>query len=225
MANPRTPQRAVIALQSADDIIDFARRSFVPLHIEGRKNVHREKWQLSRYLVALRKRFQFPVRVTLAFPGESPDFVLEFPTGTVGLEVTEATTTEFHDQLEFSEKHGSYPGESDPEKPLVDLGWAGDSPETTNAALVIAAIRDKARGLATGTWRIADHQELLIYCENLPGPAVRNHDLISRVRAKLSDALSEAPELRAFRRISLIAGGNLIFEIAGECSELPISVS
>ena len=100
-----------------------------------------ERWQLSRYLFALRDRVELPVTAILALPGESPDFVLEFATKTVGLEVTEATTTEFHDQLEYSERHGSYPGENDPDtqKLFVDPGWIGDSPETTNAALVMTS--------------------------------------------------------------------------------------
>ncbi|MGO9605413.1 MAG: hypothetical protein ACLQAT_18830 [Candidatus Binataceae bacterium] len=204
--------------------MDFARHSVVPPHIEGRQNVDREKWQLSRYLLALKDRLPLPVTAIMALPGESPDFVLEFATEAVGLEVTEATTTEFHNQLEYSERHGSYPDENDldQEKPFVDLGWIGDSPETTNAALVMASIRDKARSIAKGTWRGADHQDLLIYCENAPGPGVRNRDLIARVRPQLLEAMNREPELRAFRRISLIAGGKLIFDIAGECAQLSI---
>jgi len=55
------PTRAVIKLESAEDLVDFARRSVVPLHIEGRKNIDRERWQLSRYLFALRDHVELPV--------------------------------------------------------------------------------------------------------------------------------------------------------------------
>jgi hypothetical protein len=58
------------------------------------------------------------------------------------------------------------------------------------------------------------NQDLLIYCENAPGPAVENRDLIARVRSNLNALQSDAA-LRAFRQISLIARGKLIFDVAG----------
>jgi len=113
--------------------LDFARRSIVPLHIRGRKDVDRENWCLSRYLLAVKDRLSFPIVATHALPGESPDFVPESGRQTFGVEITEATTMEFHDQLEISEILGSY---SDPNDP----GWGGGQPEETNAALVMASV-------------------------------------------------------------------------------------
>ena len=113
--------------------LDFARRSVVPLHIKGRKDVDRENWCLSRYLLAVKDRLSFPIVATHALPGESPDFVPESGRQTFGVEITEATTMEFHDQLEISEILGSY---SDPNDP----GWGGGQPEETNAALVMASV-------------------------------------------------------------------------------------
>lgn len=214
------PQLAPVVISFRDDVIDFARRSVVPLHIEGRRNIDRENWSLSRYFLALEAagRLEFPISAVHAPPFQSPDFVLAFTSNTVGLEITEATTTGFHNhQLVISERRGSYSDDNDP-------GWIGDSPETTNAALVISKIRDKARGLATGTWNAADHQDLLIYCDNAPGPGVETRDLISRVRSQLLEAVKQEPEIRAFRHISLIAQDKLIFDVVDACVELRIPV-
>ena len=91
----KTPEpRIVLSLCNREELLEFARRAVVPLHIEGRKNIDREMWVLSRYLLALTKphRIEIPMTVSHALPGESPDFVIEFDGKTVGLEVTEATT-------------------------------------------------------------------------------------------------------------------------------------
>ena len=177
-------------------------------------------WSLSRYLLALAEhvRLEFPISVSHAQPGESPDFVLESYGQTVGLEVTEATTSKFHKQLEIAERSadGIY---FDP----LDPGWLGDSPERFNAELVVAAIRRKAASLAKGSWRTARHQDLLIYCENAPGPGVKNRDLIARVGPALVNMCESDAALPTFRHISLIAGGKVIFDVAGECAEMSIS--
>jgi hypothetical protein len=213
--------RIVLSLRNREELLEFVRRAVVPLHIEGRRNIDREVWSLFRYLFALGEhdRVEFPVSVSYAVPGESPDFVLEFAGQMVGLEVTEATTSKFHEQLEMAEQSidGIY---FDP----LDPGWMGDSPERVNSELVVTAILGKAASLAKGGWRTAQNQDLLIYCENAPGPGVKNSDLLARVRPVLVNLLQSDAALRAFRYISLIAGGKLIFDVVGECSETPISI-
>jgi len=213
--------RIVLSLRDREELLGFARRAVVPLHIEGRKNIDREVWSLSRYLFALTEhgRIEFPICASYALPSESPDFVLEFAGQTIGLEVTDATTSKFHEQLEMAEKSddGIY---FDPLGP----GWAGDSPERVNSELIVAVIRRKAASLAKGAWRTVQNQDLLIYCENAPGPGVKNNDLLARVRPVLVNMRQSDAALRAFRHISLIAGGKLIFDVSGECAEVPISI-
>ena len=41
------------SFRGSEELLTFARRAVVPLHIEGRKNIDREVWSLSRYLLAL----------------------------------------------------------------------------------------------------------------------------------------------------------------------------
>jgi len=205
--------RKTITLADAKSVREFARNSVVPLHIDGRQNVDREMYSLSRYLLARVGRLSFPISAIHALPGESPDFVLEANGKLVGVEITEASTSEFHDQLVISELEGEYLDHLAP-------GWPGDTPLITNASLVVSFIRDKAQSLAGGKWRSADYHELLIYCENAPGPGVENSDLIPHVRNQL--AAVREPHVSGFRRISLIARGELIFDILGDCERLKI---
>lgn len=210
---PAHAARKTITLADAESVREFARNSVVPLHIEGRQNVDREMYSLSRYLLARVGRLNFPISAIHALPGESPDFVLEGKGTLVGLEITEATTSEFHDQLVISELEGEYLDHLSP-------GWPGETPLITNASLVVSSIRDKAQSLAGGRWRSADYHELLIYCENAPGPGVENLDLIPHVRNQL--AAGREPHVSGFRKISLIASGELIFDLLGECERLRI---
>ena len=205
--------RKTITLADAKSVREFARNSVVPLHIDGRQNVDREMYSLSRYLLARVGRLSFPISAIHALPGESPDFVLEVKGERVGVEITEATTSEFHDQLVISELEGEYLDYQGP-------GWPGETPLTTNASLVVSSILDKAQGLASGKWRFADYHELLIYAENAPGPGVENADLILHVGNQL--AAARDPHVSGFHRISLIARGELIFDILGDCERLKI---
>jgi hypothetical protein len=68
----------------------------------------------------------FPISAIHALPGESPDFVLEANGKLFGVEITEASTSEFHDQLVISELEGEYLDHLAP-------GWPGDTPLITNA--------------------------------------------------------------------------------------------
>jgi hypothetical protein len=178
-------EREVISPPNRPTLKEFARKSVVPPQIEGRQNKDRENWCLSRYILALesRGRLTLPLSVTRAFSGEAPDSVITGTTDPLGVEITDATTSEVYEDLKRAEES--------PSRVYIDMtapGWAGDSPERTNAQLVLAWIEDKVLSLSSGRWLEAAYYDLVVYCDNLPGPGVDDHELISRVCGLLAAA-------------------------------------
>ena len=65
----------------------------VPPRTQGRTTEHTETWVACRFLatIAGTDRVRFPLRVE---PGDRPDLVLSLPTGRIGIELTEAISTD-----------------------------------------------------------------------------------------------------------------------------------
>ena len=65
----------------------------VPPRTQGRTTSHRETWVTCRFLatIAGTDLLEFPLRVE---PGDRPDLVLSLPTGRIGIELTEAISTD-----------------------------------------------------------------------------------------------------------------------------------
>ena len=65
----------------------------VPGRTQGRTTTHTETWVACRFLatIAGSELLQFPVHVE---PGDRPDLVLSVPAGLIGIELTEAISTD-----------------------------------------------------------------------------------------------------------------------------------
>ena len=65
----------------------------VPPRTQGRTTSHTETWVACRFLstIAGTDLLEFPLRVE---PGDRPDLVLSLPTGRIGIELTEAISTD-----------------------------------------------------------------------------------------------------------------------------------
>jgi hypothetical protein len=100
----------IVTFSDRAAVSEFAQEWYlVPAH-SVRHNYHRERWILSRYLLALADtdRLEFPIHLEhlgLIQTGKSPDFRLTLRDGrTTGIEVTEASTSELHAQFAENEK-------------------------------------------------------------------------------------------------------------------------
>ena len=142
-----------ITIRSRDDVFEFARQCIVPFHIDGRKTRHTELWILSRYWLGLADAELLPYPLT-ARKSESPDFIVEHRDGKIsGLEVTEASTADFHRDMVRLEKDAR--SETKVDRSITDRGWVGDEPERGRASLVFDAIQRKAAKLESKTWAVA----------------------------------------------------------------------
>ena len=65
----------------------------MPRRTQGRSTSHTETWVTCRFLATIADTdlLQFPLRVE---PGDRPDLVLSLPTGRIGIELTEAISTD-----------------------------------------------------------------------------------------------------------------------------------
>ncbi len=204
-----------ITLRNRDEVFAFAQRCIVPFHIDGRKSIHAEKWILGRYLLALAdvRLLPYPLTASHAEQFKSPDYMLLEPTGMrTGLEVTEASTPEFHRELINNERGIDNRYELRP-------GWTGNQAEREWAALVFDAIQRKAAKLVSGDWNLADAYDLAVY-DNGPAPVFNSKEAHEFLRKRLSSC-----ERSTFRKVSIITAGStqLLYDVEGERTILPIA--
>lgn len=196
-------------------IYRFAKSCVVPFHIDGRTKLETEKWQLSRYLIALADagRLKYPIIAEHAEQeSQSPDWIIHHPGGVrTGLEVTEASSPGHHIELINNERGIDNHYELRP-------GSVGDEQERLWVQLAMQALRTKAQKLANGrNWRPADAHDLVIY-DN--GPAFVMYP--QRARALLRDSL--VGQRSGFRTVSIITKGGmeLLYDIENEFAVLPL---
>jgi len=221
---------AIVEFADRDAVSEFAQEWYlVPAH-SVRHNYHRERWILSRYLLALADtgRLDFPIRLEhlgLIRAGTSPDFRLTLRDGrTIGIEVTEASTSELHRQFAENEKRSIDSDQEEVEEEpntLSSAGWLGDSHVREWAALVFEFISRKVQQLNKDHFQPADHHDLVVYADT-PAPLQE----LKPALAALSDLMSNAKVVGAeFRYVSIITTTNLLlFDLCDECAELSIPI-
>jgi len=188
-----------ITFRNEEDVVEFDERCEVPPHDE-RKSLDTELWMLGRYLRALAGAgsLAYPLTVIHAKQSESPDFTLSTPEGTkIGLETTEASTSEAHRlfiESERSEGKAVLAGS----EPAV-----GDTPEYDWAANVCERIRVKANGLASGRWISATAYDLVLY-ENAHTNTIVD---LPKALSILRPLLAAMPRSK-FRTVSIIAASS-----------------
>jgi hypothetical protein len=155
---------------------------------EGRTTEQCERWSICRFLAAYAetKFIQYPLRLEKR---ERPDFLLQFSSDRVGIEVTEAVPPDWAWANARREKLNSnkliflqqfHPGEPQRSAEEIDKiarsenpgdGWGSDSPEREWAEAMLHFSLQKAGKLLKPGYERFDGNWLLIY-DNWPLPAV-----------------------------------------------------
>lgn len=217
----QTGERFTIKFLNRSDVCDFAARTIVPRHVEGRKSIDTEKWILSRYLLALANAglLDYPLTVIHAAGFDSPDFMLYGPDGAkTGLETTEASTSDFHRELICNELSENEWSEADLRKFLATPGSMGDEQERLWSELALSAIRVKDAKLGGGNWNPADAYDLVIY-DNGPATVLYPARADKFLREKLGATVRSR-----FRTVSIVAHGitQVLYDVEGSFRSLPI---
>lgn len=160
----------------------------VPPRAHGRTKEHCERWSTCRFLSTFADSalLQYPLR---ADPGDRPDFLLTMRTIRVGIEVTEAVSTELA-KADALQEHRSYdvvrffermvPGEKSRSRKEIEKiakgenrgeGWSGDSVERDWADVMTYFSLSKAERFSRAGFRKFDMNWLLIY-DNWELPAL-----------------------------------------------------
>jgi len=152
--------------------------------------------------------------------GAAPDFRLTLADGTtVGIEVTEATTSQLHQRLAANEQRWMCSDQEAVAKGLdpTSPGWSGDSHVREWAALVFEFISRKTQQLSKGHFQVAAHQDLVVYADT-PAPLI---DLNAALAALLDLMAAGKTDDTRFRYVSIITTTNkLVFDLFGETVEV-----
>lgn len=130
------------------------------------RTLERELWCLRRYIGTLLNNghWDFPCSIHRGVAGIEADFVAEFNDECIGIEITEATTPHFQQELSSSEgNEGLYMDSMD--------GWVGDLPERMWHENIVSAIFKKAGKI--GAYKNAKRTDLLVY-SNHPADLFRS---------------------------------------------------
>ena len=202
--------------------------SSVPRRTERRRSHHRERYCVTRYLMALSNSslLDFPLRVV---KGESPDCFLYRPDSTaIGLEITEAGT-ERHQraatELERCPPGTLLEGEGDlrrPGEPLQGRPYIGDEPERELAALVLNAVMSKTNTLNQPHFAEADTYELLIYDNSHLVVLVELENLAPLLKEVVLEWQSQQQSEKKFSRISVLHDDKLLYDCAGRSTVLKV---
>jgi hypothetical protein len=219
----------VVVFADRPALLEFAQEwHLVPAH-SVRHNYHRERFIVSRYLLALvdAGRLGFPIRlehIGLIQSGASPDFRLTLADGqTIGIEVTEASTSELHRRFAENETRWM---DSDEEAVADELdahsrGWLGDAHVREWAALVFAFISRKVQQLNKGHFQPADHQDLVVYADT-PAPLIELKPALNELLNLVAKAKTVGAD---FRSTSIITTTNrLVFDLFHDPVVLPMPI-
>lgn len=215
-----------------------ARLGDVPGRDEGRRRTPlAEAWVVLRFLATIMPSpasFHFPIWLR---NGESPDFSLNVPAGTIGIEVTEAIDEQYSHALgimeQLAKRTGQPPLGPDPgwfghggrfsTARLHELvatgeqsdGWVGSGPERLWAGHVREALDRKIVKVAKPMWHHHDRQVLVIY-DNTELPAN-----VGAAIAFLTASLPVAPAHRTFDDVFVLSGGLVVRLPWGERADEP----
>ena len=170
----------------------------------------RERYCLVAYLIALAGNdlLQFPLKVSKE---ESPDFLITSEKTALGVELTDATSTDC--QREMAET------EDDTEIELDGDGWVGKLPERQWVSEVLEAVEKKTRILNQPHYNLVQNNCLLIHDEIQTSLYIDNREIKSLVSSFLNDYkyfMGDNPRLRFFDKISILRGAVLYYDVIGQ---------
>jgi hypothetical protein len=123
-------------IKSTKELAAFIRRHCRPLPRKGRTHEQKEYWTLGHFLKLAHasRSVHLPISIRKS---EAPDFLLGLGNSGIGLEITEATTSEYQHWL-------SRIDELDGAHMFSRAGWSGDGVERAAAGLILAAAQAKS---------------------------------------------------------------------------------
>lgn len=207
--------KALIADSSSDLLqklaaIDIA----VPPRAQNREKDHCQQWSICRFLSTFADSalIQYPLHVD---PRDRPDFLLSMDKTKVGIEVTEAISTDLARADALQENKGydavrffqnALPGEPSRTRKEIEKiakgencgeGWIGDSVELEWANVMMYFSRSKAEKFAKADFDKFDKNWLLIY-DNWELPAVDESKAATIFHSRLVKLNSRLPFDRIF---------------------------
>lgn len=177
----------------------------------------RERYCLVAYMNALAEHdiLQYPLEVS---KGESPDFLITSEKTALGVELSDATSTDW--QREMAET------EDDPRIELDGDGWVGRLAKRQWVSEVLEAVEKKSRILNQPHYKLAQYNCLLIHDEiraSLHTDDSEIKSLISSFLSNYKDFMRDNPGLRFFDKISILRGAALYYDVIGQNSVLRAS--
>src|SRR5215813_8178628 len=205
-----------VEIHSFDDVKQlWSSVRSVPGRTEGREHYHEERYCLGLYLLALgtNELLDYPFQVVEARQRhESPDFMLQWPSGQVtGLEVTRATEESYQYLMTTSERMNNRPVAI----LLSERGWMDDEAEKEWCSLVQKAIEKKLNKLES--FKPASRHDLIIY-DDTPIPAVNRRKVVAALNSWVGNLRANRPELGA---ISIIISLDVVFDVGRNTRVLP----
>lgn len=182
----------------------------VPGRIDGRTTDHTETWTIARLLSTLANSdwIAFPLTVTHR---DRPDSLIQFGTQKIGVEITEAVSTQYAAYCALAEREfpdvflepahfrWDSPSLSAEEmrallrqSQLTSVGWVGDRPEQEWALFIQSIVDAKLAKLAQPGFEKFDQNWLAVY-DNLPLPNVHLAKAIELLQPLIEDRWSSDP--------------------------------
>lgn len=195
----------ILSANSGEDLLKIlaAIDISVPGRTEGRKTEHTERYSICRLLSTLAKTeyLSYPLSLTKR---ERPDFLLTCKGQTIGIEVTEATSTDYSSYQALVQKqnpghfiepsHFRHGETLDRERQqellqadkLTSDGWVGDGVEKEWSLFMKGAIEKKHQKLQEQSFEKFSQNWLLIY-DNTPTLALDREYLIPYIETLLQN--------------------------------------
>lgn len=232
--------RKTITLSSRDsvwiDLAGFGMKVGDRIGETSRTHDEREDYCARHFLLALAasRELPFPTRISMLKQdqeGAWPDCLVWWGDGSdpIGLEITQATSREWQAELTKDEREAGLSG-INPTDPIVFVsasedGWAGNAPERDVAALIAAAVSDKADGLnqPIPKYRGTEECDLLVYADDastlVAGISAGDRTQPMQTLIGIFEA-DQRPKIdnydRMFKRVNVLIGDKLIYSLLSE---------
>jgi hypothetical protein len=232
--------RKTITLSSKDtawiDLLGFGMKVGDRIGDASRTHDEREDFCARHFLLALAAsgELPYPTRISMLKQdqgGAWPDCLVWWSDSSdpIGLEITQATSREWQEELTNDEREIALSGIS-PADPVAFVsasedGWAGDAPERDIAALIADAVSAKAARLnqPVPKYRSTEECDLLVYADDastlVAGISAGDRTQPMQTLIGIFEA-DQRPKIdrynRMFRQVNVLIGDKLIYSLLAE---------